>query len=72
MTKDVRKNLELFNSLPDDAVIGSGLTAIVSDLSERTVRYHPDLPRRQISRGRYGQRVGDVRKLLRQGISEAV
>jgi hypothetical protein len=37
-------------------------------VSERTIRYHPQLPRIQISRGRYGQRVGDIRKLCRDGI----
>ena len=35
---------------------------------EHIIRYHPNLPRVQVSRGRYGQRVGDIRKLCREGI----
>jgi hypothetical protein len=46
------------------------ITAIILGLSERIVRYHPMLPRRQVSNGRYGQRVGDIRKLCREGITE--
>ena len=42
--------------------------AALSRVSERTIRYHPHLPRVQISLGRYGQRVGDIRKLCREGM----
>ena len=54
-----------FDDLPDDAVVQTKFTSLVTGLSDRTIRYHPDLPRCQISRGRVGQRVGDIRKLLR-------
>ena len=54
-----------FDSLPDDMVVPSRITAILTDLSQRTVRYHPALPRRQLSDNRYGQRVGDIRALVR-------
>jgi hypothetical protein len=39
---------------------------------EQMIRYHPYLPRVQISRGRYGQRVGDIRKLCRKGMPRNV
>jgi hypothetical protein len=39
---------------------------------EQMIRYHPYLPRVQISRGRYGQRVGDIRKLCREGMPRNV
>jgi hypothetical protein len=68
MTDGLRQILERVESLPDDAVLPSKITAIVLGLSEKTVRYHPHLSRVQISRGRYGQRVGDIRKLCREGI----
>ncbi len=60
--------LQRFDALPDDAVVPSRITGMILGISERTVRYHPHLPRVQISPQRYGQRVGDIRKLCRQGM----
>jgi hypothetical protein len=60
--------LQRFDALPDDAVVPSRITGMILGISERTIRYHPNLPRVQISRGRYGQRVGDIRKLCREGM----
>jgi len=68
MTNELHEALERFNVLPDDAILPSRVTGIILGISERTVRYHPNLPRVQISRGRYGQRVGDIRKLCRDGM----
>jgi hypothetical protein len=68
MTGALREILERFDLLPDDAVVPTKVTAIVMGLSERTVRYHPHLPRHEVSIGRYGQRAGDIRKLCREGI----
>jgi hypothetical protein len=65
MTSGLRKVLERFDMLPDDAVLPTKVTAVLLGLSERTVRYHPNLPRRIVSSGRYGQRVGDIRKIAR-------
>ena len=62
-----RKALERFPSMPDDAVSPTKLTALILGVSERTVRYHPSLPRVYVSKCRYGQRVGDVRKIARGG-----
>jgi hypothetical protein len=70
MTNDLNEALERFNSLPDDAILPSRVTGIILGVSERTIRYHPYLPRVQISRGRYGQRVGDIRKLCRDGMPQ--
>ena len=69
MTDALREILERFSVLPDEAVSSSKITAIILGVSERTVRYHPRLPRVQISENRYGQRVGDIRKLTRGGMS---
>jgi hypothetical protein len=68
MTDGLRKILETFDVLPDDAIVQSKITAIILGCSERTIRYHPNLPRRSVSRGRYGQRVGDIRKIAREGV----
>jgi hypothetical protein len=70
VTNDLHEALERFNSLPDDAILPSRITGIILGVSERTIRYHPCLPRVQISRGRYGQRVGDIRKLCREGMPQ--
>jgi hypothetical protein len=71
MANDLHEALARFNVLPDDAIVPSQVTAIILGVSERTIRYHPHLPRIQISRGRYGQRVGDIRKLAREGMPQA-
>jgi len=41
------------------------ITALVLGCAERTIRYHPKLKRIEISRGRYGFRVGNVREITR-------
>jgi len=69
MTSALRQILERFDFLPDDAVVPSKVTAIVLGLSERVVRYHPHLKRVTVSEGRYGQRVGDIRKIVREGVA---
>jgi hypothetical protein len=72
MANDLHEALTRFNVLPDDAVLPSQVAAILLGVSERTVRYHPHLPRVQISRGRYGFRAGDIRKLCREGMPRNV
>jgi hypothetical protein len=71
VTNGLRKVLERFDVLPDDAIVPTKVTAAILGLSERTVRYHPSLPRRSVSEGRYGQRVGDIRKIAREGVTAA-
>ena len=68
MSPQLREILERFDALPNDAIVPTKITAIILGLSEKSVRYHPNLPRVQISRARYGQRVGDIRKLCREGM----
>jgi hypothetical protein len=70
MANDLHEVLARFDVLPDDAVLPSQVTAIILGVSERTVRYHPNLPRVRISQARYGQRVGDIRKLCREGMPQ--
>jgi hypothetical protein len=68
MSRDFSKSFEVikhWDVLPDDAVVGTKITALVLGCAERTVRYHPKLTRIQISRGRYGFRVGNVRQIVR-------
>jgi hypothetical protein len=72
MANDLHEALARCNVLPDDAVLPSQIAAILLGVSERTVRYHPNLPRVQISRGRYGFRAGDIRKLCREGMPRNV
>ena len=69
MPNTLHETLERFSALPDEAILPSRVTGIILGLSERTVRYHTQLPRVQISRGRYGQRVGDIRRLCREGFN---
>jgi hypothetical protein len=72
MTNALREILERFDVLPDCAVVPTKITAIILGLSERSVRYHPNLPRIQIGPARYGQRASDIRKLCREGMPQAV
>jgi len=68
VSRDFSKSFEIvkrFDDLPNDAVISPKITALVLGRAERTVRYHPKLRRVQISRGRYGYRVGNVRQIVR-------
>jgi hypothetical protein len=66
--RDFSKSFEIirhWDSLPDDAVVSSRITALVLGCAERTIRYHPKLKRIELSLGRYGFRVGNVRKIAR-------
>jgi hypothetical protein len=68
---DFSKSFEIikhWDALPDDAVVSAKITALVLGCAERTVRYHADLERVSISRGRYGYRVGNIRQIVHQGI----
>jgi hypothetical protein len=59
--------LKRWPSLPDDAVVPAKLVAIVTGLSERTIRYGPRFERIQLTPNRYGYRVGTVRRILAGG-----
>jgi hypothetical protein len=62
--------LRQFDNLPDTAVVPTKVTAAVIGTCEKTVRNNPLLPKRWVSPGRYGQGVGDIRRLVRDGIPE--
>jgi hypothetical protein len=73
-SKSFSKSFEIikhWDSLPDDAVVSTKITALVLGCAERTVRDHPDLERVAISVGRYGYRVGNVRKIARGELTGA-
>jgi hypothetical protein len=63
----LKNALSVFDAQPDDAVIPTDVTAAVTGLSTRTIRYHPQLRRHYVSADRYGFRAGDIRRLLREG-----
>jgi hypothetical protein len=54
-----------FDDLPNDAVVSTKIAALILGCAERTLRYHPSLRRVQISRGRYGFRAADLRRIVR-------
>ena len=67
--KDPYALVENFDRLPDSAVVRTKVTQILTGLSGKTLRYHPDLPRHYLSKTHYGQRVADVRRFLSRGAS---
>jgi hypothetical protein len=56
--------LKRWPSLPDEAVVHCKVTAAVTGLSERTIRYDPRFERVYLTKSRYGNRVGNIRKVL--------
>jgi hypothetical protein len=67
-SSDLHIQLQRYEALPPSAVISPKATAAILGISERNVRYHPHLPKVQISAGRYGIRKSDIEKLSRDGI----
>jgi len=66
---DTNELLKRWPYLPDDAVVHTKVVAAVTGLSERTVRYDPRLKRVYLTSGRYGFRVGEVKKILTGAIA---
>jgi hypothetical protein len=60
---DTADILKAFDTLPDDAVVPTRVTALVHGISERTVRR--TYPYVQLSPNRKGQRVGTIREMAR-------
>jgi len=48
--------LKRWPSLPDEAVVHCKVTAAVTGLSERTIRYDPRFERVYLTKSRYGNR----------------
>jgi hypothetical protein len=63
LTERLRKQLELFESLPNTAIASDNLAALYLGISPRSVDRHPGLPRVQVTPGRKGRRVADIRKV---------
>jgi hypothetical protein len=61
---DTNELLKRWPYLPDDAVVHTKVVAAVTGLSERTVRYDPRFKRVYLTSGRYGFRVGEVKRIL--------
>lgn len=62
---DALEILKNFDQLSDDAVVSGQVTALVLGMTERTLRRHPPVSRIQTSPQRYGFRVGDIRRKVR-------
>lgn len=58
--------IQNFDKLPDDAIVPEKVSRIIRHTSEWTDRRHKPLPRIQISPGRFGNRVGDIRAVNRE------
>jgi hypothetical protein len=59
--------LKRYEALPPSAVVSSKAAAAILGVSERVVRYHPGLPRVQLTTARYGFRKSDIEKLSNDG-----
>jgi hypothetical protein len=56
--------LRRWDSLPSAAIVNAKVAAAVLSLSERSIRYHENLPRIYLARTRYGFRKSDIEKIL--------
>jgi hypothetical protein len=64
--EDLLENLKRFDALPEDAVVKVTVAAAVLGTCAKTVRDHPHLHKVWVSSNRYGFRVGDIRKIVRE------
>jgi hypothetical protein len=62
-TDNISEILQRFDSLPDDAIVLTRVTAVIHGISVRTVRR--TYPSVKLSPNRIGQRVGTIRALSR-------
>jgi len=62
---DISAKLAVFDGLPDDAILEEAVAAAVLSISVDTLRRSNPVPQRQISKRRFGRRVGDLRALSR-------
>jgi hypothetical protein len=63
--------IENFDRWPNGMVVSAKIAAIILDLSERTIRRHPMLPRAYTSADRYGFRIGSIRTVAHEGVPPA-
>ena len=64
---DLLEILKRYDALPPSAVVSSKAAAAILGVSERVIRYHPGLPRVQLTTQRYGFRKSDIEKLSSDG-----
>jgi hypothetical protein len=69
--RDVSRILEHFPYLPDDAIVPQKVSALLTGESERSWRRKKPLPTVPINGKMKGNRVGDVRALLKNMNEEA-
>jgi len=63
--------LQAFGLLPDDSIASPKMTAAVLNISDRTLRRSPPIPRIQLTAQRFGFRVGTIRQLIRGQFTRA-
>jgi hypothetical protein len=63
--RDIAAIVKRFDELPDDAIVPDTVSAKVLSTSPWTIRRNKLLPYRQISERFKGNRVGDIRALVR-------
>jgi hypothetical protein len=61
----VPEKLAEFDRLPDDAHVSEPIAAAIWGVSLDTYRREQPVPRRKLSKRRFGVRVGDLRNLIR-------
>ena len=67
---DLLEILKRYEALPSTAVVSSKAAAAILGVSERVVRYHPNLPRVQLTTQRYGFLKRDIEKLSGGGFRQ--
>jgi hypothetical protein len=65
MSPAVLEKLKAFADLPDDCAVSDPLAAAVLGISLRTLRRSDPVRKIQLSPGRNGRRVGDIRAKIR-------
>lgn len=61
----IRKKLKEIDQLPDDSIIPDPVVAKIMNIGLRTLRRSNPVRRVQLSPGRIGRRLGEVRALIR-------
>jgi hypothetical protein len=64
LSPQLREVLKTFDALPDDAVVGTKIAAIILGVSDRTMRSNTKLKGVVVSPNRFGFKVGDIRALV--------
>jgi hypothetical protein len=70
--RDVSDILRYFDQLPDQAVVPQKVTALLIGESARSLRRKKPIPTYPINGSLRGNKVGDVRRLLRENYGEMV